>query len=158
MSAREERCLATILQRLAALSGIERVELGPPDDHGENGTYPAIAIIPGEVEALGEPEKVQLRVVLPVLIRAVTRAAPTEGNGDLPLSSMTAGYALLVPMLAALFPGNTTAAYIERLDGHCQRFRWVGHEVVPREDGGQYTAVYINTEVEYVLNLANPEL
>lgn len=157
MAAREERALAVILSRLQAVAGVTRVELDPPDDHADTDTYPAIAIIPDDVEPLGDEVHPQLRVTVPVTIRAVLMDAATAGNDGLPLSARTAGYALFVPMMKALFPGWDVATYHDRLDGECQRFRYRGHAIKPREDGANSVAVYIDCAIEYPLTLNDPE-
>lgn len=157
MSMPEERALAAIVTRLQTITGA-RVALDPDDENPDEAlSYPALAVLPSEGTAQVDQQRQQIVVALPVMIRGLTNAVPTAGNDGLPLTARTAGYALMKLMLAALFPEQTHAAYIDRLGGAAKKFTYKGHALYPRDDGGKTLAVYIDTEVEYVLHLNDPD-
>lgn len=155
MSMVEERALAEIIVRLATIDGA-RVEIEPPDDNPDAGlSYPAIAVLPGDAEAELDQQLRQVVVTVPLMIRGLTLANPEEGNDDLPKTPRTVGYALLAKMLAALFPVQKEA--FDRLGGAAKKFTYTGHAIYPHDDGGNTVGVFIDTEVEYVLHLNNPD-
>ncbi len=161
MSTREERILEVIRERMAAITGAERVEIDPSDEHADRGPYPSIGIVPGETVRLQKGAHTQLFVQMPLTVRGITQASPaTPGVGDVPLSPRTVAYALWRQMLTALFPKPAAAGgtYHDRLDGQAIGISYVGHSLFPRDDGGKTYGVYIDCEVDYALHLDNPDL
>lgn len=160
MSMPEERALAEIVTRLAGISGVTgSVEIEPDDENPDllSPNFKRLAVLPGEAQPAVDQKRQQLVVVVPVMVRGLTNVEPSEGNDGLPLSARTAGYALLSEMLAALFPEQTSVAYIDRLGGAAISFTYQAHAIYPRDDGGKTVGVYIDTEVQYVLHLNDPD-
>lgn len=159
MSTREERILEVIRTRMATVPGVIRVELDPPDEHADEGPFPAIGIIPQATVPVQDGQRSQLVVQMPVTVRGITQAAAeSPGLGDVPASARSTAYALFRQMLAALFPlpGAGIGTYHDRADGHALFLNYTGHELVPRGDGGKTYAVFIDCEAEYVLHLNDP--
>lgn len=157
---REERIVAAIKARLLAISGVQGVDVNPPDDHGDSVVVPRFAILTAgyKTEPVGEPfNRHHGTVRMPVTVRGLASGDVPDATDDVPEpNESTAGYRLWALAMAALFPAATARAYQDDLDGECQQFLYDAHEIVPREDGGQHTAIYIDCNADYVLHLNNP--
>lgn len=159
MSTREERAIEKIRTRLLAVTGVAALEVNPHDDHADTGSYPRLAIIVGEALPIADPQRLQTRISLPITIRGLTKsAAPTPGEGDVPLFRGSAAYAFWSQTSKQLFKAATTTAHVDRLDGECNHFMYRGHAIDPEHEGGKCEAFFIDCEVEYVLHLNDPDL
>lgn len=157
---REERIVAAIKARLLTVAGLEGVDVNPTDEHGDTVTVPRAAILTAgyKSEPVGEPNRHQVRVRMPLTVRALASGDIPDATVDVPdPNESTAGFRLFSEVMQRLFPGTTALAYQDDLENVCQEFLYDGHEIVPREDGGTHTAVYIDCNADYVLHLNNPD-
>ncbi|HEU4589376.1 MAG TPA: hypothetical protein VFS13_00595 [Steroidobacteraceae bacterium] len=152
---RDLRCLMEIKARLEGIGSpavLARVLIGKDDLHADSGTFPAASLLVGgddtPVDSRGNKHKIEV----PVTVHLVTK----DVDPDNPL---VAGYTLRAAALAALFPESArTQTTEDRLGGHAESFEFQGASVLPREDGGKTTSVFIDTLVRYVLLASDPYL
>lgn len=156
MSCREERILAKIVARLQTVTSLDRVELQPPDEHGDRGPFPNAAVLPGDVLPVGDFNRHHGRVAMPVTVRVLSQDEATSGNDGLPLTSRSACYALMALVMPALFPPTAARAYQDDLDGEATSFTYSSHSIEPRDDGGKTFALFIDCSAEWVLHLNDP--
>lgn len=156
---REERIIAAVKARLLAIPGVVEVDVNPPDDHGDDVAVPRFSILTAGYKTTPSKEqnRNQGKVSFPVTVRGLASGVVPAPTVDCPdPNESTAGYRLFEAATPRLFPNGASLAYQDDLGGACSAFTYDGHEVVPREDGGQLTAVYIDCNAEYMLHLNNP--
>ena len=165
----EERILAELakrLQRVLQANGYatdagQLVEVDPEDRHADDqGAYPCIAILPGDVVSLGR-NRVSHQVEMPIVIRGYTQAEPVLDPDAPPevqaIAERQAAYVLFRDLMKALFPADAALILSDDLGGTCKTFDYSGHAIYTRDDGNKTTAVYIDCNVEYVLHTSNPD-
>lgn len=157
---REERIVAAVKARLAAIPGVVAVDVNPSDDHGDDVAVPRFAILTAgyKTEPVGEFNRHHGKVRMPLTVRGLADGAVPDATEGVPdPNESTAGFRLFASAMQKLFPTGAATAYQDDLGEACSEFLYDGHEIVPREDGGQLTAVYIDCNADYVLHLDNPD-
>lgn len=153
---RSLRILQAIKARLLNINGQssycnavgDRVFLGKEDLFADQDIFPCVSILEGEEITLDRTGD-QLVMELPVTVHAVTQSEPRQ--------PLLAGHRLLADVLIALFPPEAEDGNgADRLGGECSSFEYRGRDVMPREDGGKTTSVFVDLSVRYVLRLGNP--
>ncbi|HVT35714.1 MAG TPA: hypothetical protein VHE37_09020 [Nevskiaceae bacterium] len=154
--------LNVIKQRLLTVNGSgqegidlgDRVFIGREDifaAKADDTNFPCASILEDDETDVSNADIPDRKVMeLPITIVAATVSDP-----DNPL---VAGHKLYGDVARALFNPGTTATGNDRLNGYAMKFEFTGRQIVPRDDGGKITAVYIDCRATYVLQPGNPDL
>lgn len=160
MSLREERAIEALVTRLLTLTDVQ-VRVDPPDENGDllTSAQDCVDVLTFTTQPSGVPNRHVQPTAKRVAIRGLTRAPQASAVTplDQAMQNTRAGYALLGRILAAAWPSGTDAAYQDDLDRAAKTFTWQGHDIYPREDGGQTVAVYVDAEIELLLHLDQPD-
>lgn len=151
------RCLQVLETRLLGVNGqppyindlAGRLYMGREDLFGQAPQFPCASILEGE-EIIVDRRAGLVICDLPVTVHGAVTSMPD--------SPLVAGYGLFDDFMRALFPEAASTGYgDDRLDGNAMEFTFDSRDILPREDGGKTTSVFIDLRIKYVMHPSNPD-